>query len=86
VVVGAGAKILGAVAIGDDVRVGANSVVLHGVPANSTVVGIPGRVVRRRLHDDNNVLAHGELPDPIMDAMAGLEARIRKLEKKSGKR
>jgi serine O-acetyltransferase len=86
VVVGAGAKILGAVTIGDDVRVGANSVVLHPVPANSTVVGIPGRVVRRRLHDDNNALAHADLPDPIMDAIADLEARLRKLEKKPGKR
>jgi serine O-acetyltransferase len=82
VVVGAGAKILGALTIGDDTRVGANSVVLRDVPPHSTVVGIPGRVVRRRLGDDNNVLAHDELPDPIMEAIAELKSRVQALEKK----
>jgi serine O-acetyltransferase len=48
VFIGAGAKILGAVTIGDGARVGANAVVVHDVPAHSTVVGIPARVVRRR--------------------------------------
>ena len=47
VFVGAGAKILGAVTIGDGARIGANAVVLHDVPAHSTAVGIPARVVRR---------------------------------------
>jgi serine O-acetyltransferase len=48
VFIGAGAKVLGAVAIGDGARIGANAVVLDDVPAHSTVVGIPARVVRRR--------------------------------------
>lgn len=85
VIVGAGAKILGALKVGDDTRVGANSVVLRDVPADSTVVGIPGRVVRRRHHDDNNVLAHDDLPDPVMEAIASLSARLNKLEKKANK-
>ena len=48
VFIGAGAKVIGAVAIGDGARIGANAVVLHDVPAHSTAVGIPARVVRRR--------------------------------------
>lgn len=58
VVVGSGAKVLGNITIGHDTRIGANSVVLHDVPANSTVVGIPGRVVRRKAADLNSALAH----------------------------
>ncbi len=48
VFVGAGAKIIGSVVVGDGARIGANAVVVHDVPANSTVVGIPARVVRQR--------------------------------------
>lgn len=80
VVVGSGAKVLGALTIGDDVRVGANSVVLHNVPARSTVVGIPGRVVKRHSVDFNEALAHADLPDPITEAIAYLNARINHLE------
>jgi serine O-acetyltransferase len=50
--IGAGAKIIGRVKIGDGARVGANAVVVHDVPAGATVVGIPARVVRRRGDDD----------------------------------
>jgi serine O-acetyltransferase len=82
VVVGSGAKVLGNIKIGDNVRVGANSVVLHDVPHNSTVVGIPGRVVRRRASDLDNALAHQNLPDPMMEMVARLDARLRKLESK----
>jgi len=80
VVVGSGAKILGNIAIGDNVRVGANSVVLTDVPSNSTVVGIPGRVVRRKASDMNNALAHQNLPDPMMEAVVELQHRIERLE------
>jgi serine O-acetyltransferase len=78
VVVGAGAKILGGIRIGDDVKVGAGSVVVHSVPDNSTVVGIPGRVVRTR--GDNGVLEHGTLPDPEGQAIEDLAQRVAELE------
>jgi serine O-acetyltransferase len=78
VVVGAGAKILGGIHIGDDVKVGAGSVVVHSVPDNCTVVGIPGRVVRTR--GDNGVLEHGTLPDPEGQAIEDLAERVAELE------
>jgi serine O-acetyltransferase len=85
VVVGSGAKVLGNIVIGSDVRVGANSVVLHDVPPLSTVVGIPGRVVRRKASDRNNVLAHHDLPDPMMEALQDLQKRLDQLEHKGRK-
>jgi serine O-acetyltransferase len=80
VVVGAGAKVLGNIRIGSHTRIGANSVVLHDVPPYSTVVGIPGKVVRRRKGDLNDVLAHQNLPDPTMDTLARLARRVEVLE------
>src|SRR5271165_5372722 len=62
VVVGTGAKVLGNIRIGDNVKIGAGSVVVYAVPDNSTVVGVPGRVVRVR--SEGGVLEHGHLPDP----------------------
>jgi serine O-acetyltransferase len=85
VVVGSGAKILGNIRIGSDVRVGANSVVLNSVPALSTVVGSPGRVVRRKASDMNNALAHQNLPDPMMEAVQDLQKRLERLEKGKGR-
>ncbi len=82
VVVGAGAKVLGGIDIGSDTRVGANSVVLHNVASHSTVVGIPGRVVRRRKRDENESLAHQNLPDPMMEALVHLAGRVNALEKR----
>lgn len=84
VMVGAGAKILGSIKIGNDSKIGAGSVVLKDVPENSTVVGIPGRVIHRegkRIHPELD-LNHTELPDPIGEAISSLERRIRTLEKK----
>ena len=78
VVVGSGAKVLGNIKIGDDVKIGAGSVVVHSVPDNSTVVGIPGRVVRTRTED--GVLEHGKLPDPEGQAMEDLARRVTELE------
>lgn len=78
VVVGTGAKVLGNIRIGDYVKIGAGSVVIHPVPSHSTVVGIPGRVVRCR--DENDVLEHGRLPDPEWQAIQAVAARIDKLE------
>jgi serine O-acetyltransferase len=83
VVVGAGAKVLGNITIHSDTRIGANSVVLHDVPSHSTVVGIPGKVVRWRKGDDNDALSHEKLPDPTMDLLAGLARRIEALEARS---
>jgi serine O-acetyltransferase len=83
VVVGTGAKILGNITIGDHVKVGAGSVVIHSVPEHSTVVGIPGRVVRSRtvaVTDDEDVLEHGRLPDPQWQAIEELLRRIETLE------
>jgi serine O-acetyltransferase len=81
VVVGAGAKVLGNIVIGADTRIGANSVVLHNVPPHSTVVGIPGKVVRRRKADENEALSHQNLPDPTMDELVRLVKRVEALEK-----
>ncbi|HLI85127.1 MAG TPA: serine O-acetyltransferase [Bryobacteraceae bacterium] len=78
VVVGTGAKILGNIRIGNHVRIGAGSVVVHPVPDNSTVVGVPGRVVR--LRDENGVLEHGKLPDPEGQALEELTHRVAELE------
>jgi len=78
VVVGAGAKILGNIKIGDNVKVGAGSVVVHPVPDNSTVVGIPGRVVRVR--PEEGPLDHGRLPDPEGQAIDDLARRVAELE------
>jgi serine O-acetyltransferase len=79
VVVGTGAKVLGNITIGDCVRVGAGSVVLKPVPPHSTVVGIPGRVVRTR-EDAEEPLEHGRLPDPTGQAMEDLSRRVEQLE------
>ncbi|MBI4842759.1 MAG: cysteine--tRNA ligase [Nitrospirae bacterium] len=94
VVVGAGTKILGAITIGDNVKIGANSVVLHPVPDNSIVVGVPGRVIKKKVVKILNegpveMLDHVHLPDPVeerfqemKDYIALLEKRINKLEGK----
>ena len=65
VIVGAGAKVLGNIKIGNDVRIGAGSVVVEDVPENSTVVGVPGRIVQRHFKDENGVLMHNRIPDPV---------------------
>jgi serine O-acetyltransferase len=80
VVIGAGAKILGNIRIGDNVKVGSGSVVVHPVPDNSTVVGIPGRVVRVR--PEGGPLEHGRLPDPEGQAIDDLARRVADLESK----
>jgi serine O-acetyltransferase len=84
VVVGSGAAVLGDITIGDNVKIGANSVVVKDVPANSTVVGIPGRVV---LQDGRpvalpSVRPQVDLPDPEASEIAELRARIAALEQR----
>jgi serine O-acetyltransferase len=78
VVIGTGAKILGNIMIGSHTKIGAGSVVIRSVPDNSTVVGIPGRVVRSRV--DAGDLEHGTLPDPEGQLIDDLTKRIEQLE------
>ncbi len=74
VMVGAGAKVLGSCFIGDNSKIGAGSVVLEEVPANSTVVGVPGRVVRRNdVRHPQEELDQVHLPDPLLAEMNALE-------------
>ena len=81
VVVGAGAKILGPIRIGDRARVAANSVVIDAVPADATVVGIPGRVVAPRRRTTYGFdLDHHQIPDPVGKAIACLLDRVAQLE------
>ena len=79
VVVGTGAKVLGNITLGNNVKVGAGSVVVHSVPDDSTVVGIPGRIVRTRgqIADD---LQHGLLPDPQGQDLENMQQRVDQLE------
>jgi len=79
VVVGTGAKVLGNIRIGNCVKVGAGSVVIRPVPDFSTVVGVPGRVVRSR-SDVNDNLEHGKLPDPEGQLIEDLAKRVDELE------
>ena len=80
VVIGTGAKVLGNIRLGDHVKIGAGSVVIHSVPDHSTVVGVPGRIVRIGGCETNDVLEHGQLPDPEGQAMDELAARLEQLE------
>jgi serine O-acetyltransferase len=81
VTIGSGAKLLGPIAIGHGAKIGANSVVIHDVPPNSTVVGNPGHPVRvdgKRPEGPDADWVH--LPDPVADALKGLSSRIGALE------
>jgi serine O-acetyltransferase len=81
VMIGAGSKLLGPIRIGDRSKVGANSVVIHDVPPNSTVVGNPGHPVRvdgRRPDGPDADWVH--LPDPVADAIRGLANRLTEVE------
>lgn len=75
VMVSAGAKVLGSFKIGDNSKIGAGSVVLEEVPPNSTVVGVPGRVVRRNnMALPQSELNQTDLPDPVKEDIAALQA------------
>lgn len=85
VVVGAGAKVLGALNIGNNVNIGANAVVLTDVPDNSTVVGIPGKIVKmngEKIRQGIINLDHVHLPDPITHKLMNLEKEIHLTAKK----
>ncbi len=91
VIIGSGAQVLGPIVVGDNARVGANSVVLKDVPPGATVVGIPARVAMTRKDRDAHFEAYGtsrdEVPDPVarvieglLDQIEALQARVAKIE------
>jgi serine O-acetyltransferase len=83
VVIGAGAKILGGIKVGDNVKIGANSVVLKSVPANSTVIGVPARIIKaegERLPEAT--MDHTNIADPITERFEAMEREIIELRKK----
>lgn len=88
VVIGAGAKVLGAITIGAHSRIGANAVVVKSTPPNSVVVGVPGQVVLREgtfptLGSNGKAdLDHGRLPDTITETLTALIAHVESLEKR----
>lgn len=90
VLVGAGAKILGAITLGNNVRVGANSVVTKDVPPCCTVVGIPGRIIQQKgtkIQNPRGIdLDHHLVPDPVGKALSCLVERLDKLEAEHGDR
>ena len=79
VMVSAGAKILGSFTIGENSKIGAGSVVLKPVPANCTVVGVPGRIVKRDNKKPRMDLDQVNLPDPVLDAIVALQNENREL-------
>lgn len=80
VMISAGAKILGPVVIGEYSKIGAGSVVLKDVPPHSTVVGIPGRVVRMRGEKFNDL--DQKLPDPVLEEFQRINKRLANVESK----
>lgn len=83
VMISAGAKVLGSFSIGDNSKIGAGSVVLSEVPPNSTVVGVPGRVVRRNnMALPQESMNQVDLPDPVREELAGLQAANARLEER----
>ena len=85
IVVGAGAKILGPITIGNNVRIGSNSVVTKDIPDNSVVVGVPGRILHEdhpQVKDEIDHLKHGQLPDPVVNLIKSLETRLSAMEEK----
>lgn len=80
VVIGAGAKVLGPFTVGSGSKIGASAVVLKEVPENCTVVGNPGRIVKRKGAAHGVDLDHVHLPDPVKERIEALERRMYELE------
>ncbi len=76
VVIGAGAKILGNIRIGNNVKIGANAVILKSVPDDSTVVGVPGEVVRIKGVNPLELVQTADLPDPVMEKIEEMQKEI----------
>jgi len=82
VILGAGAKVLGNITIGDHTRIGAGSVVVGDVPADCTVVGVPGRVVRQKVMGHDGILMHNKIPDPVRAELERLQQEVAQLKAK----
>jgi len=82
VVIGAGAKILGNITIGDNSYIGANAVVIKDVPDNSTVVGVPGRISKQAGKKIEAELDHVHVLDPLMQTINSMRSKIEELERK----
>jgi len=80
VIIGAGAKVLGNITIGDHSRIGAGSVVIDDVPEMSTVVGIPGKVVHKKFFNNEGVLMHNRIPDPVTCELNRLKYEVLELK------
>ena len=81
VIIGAGAKVMGNITIGDYAKIGTGAVVLKDVPPESTCVGVPGRIVRCKNQSHIVDLEHNKLPDPVAAAIRRLERQIHENEK-----
>ncbi|MCG2820216.1 MAG: serine O-acetyltransferase [Actinomycetia bacterium] len=85
VVIAAGASVLGPITVGDNSKVGAGAVVLKDVPANCTVVGVPGRLTICSGETLSRInLHHGDLPDPLMEVFEDIDRRLEKVERAVG--
>ncbi|MEW6662230.1 MAG: serine O-acetyltransferase EpsC [Bacillota bacterium] len=88
VVISTGAKVLGSITVGDNVKIGAGSVVLKDVPPNCTVVGVPGKVVKRNGRQVSDLslqaidLQHNQLPDPVSEMILCLQKKIEQMEQR----
>lgn len=80
VLISSGAKVLGSITIGENAKIGAGSVVLKDVPSNSTVVGVPGRIVIRDGMKVKKDLNHANLPDPVADRLKEMQDELTKLK------
>jgi len=84
-VIGAGAKVLGNITVGDNSYIGANAVVVKDVPANATVVGVPGRITKQDGKRLDAQMDHIHILDPVMQQIEALKKEIRSLEEKLNK-
>ncbi|MDR2047497.1 MAG: serine O-acetyltransferase [Clostridiales bacterium] len=84
VMISSGSKVLGPITIGKGSKIGANSVVLKNVPPYSTVVGVPGRIVRRKGERVDDILDQIKLPDPVVDEFKRIAVRLKNLEEEAG--
>jgi cysteinyl-tRNA synthetase len=86
VVVGAGTKILGPITIGNNVKIGANSVILKSIPDNSTVVGVPGRVTKKKIirmtTEEGLIEVMDHFPDPISEKLEEIESKVNEIAKR----
>ena len=83
VIIGAGAKVMGNITIGEYSKIGTGAVVLKDVPPESTCVGVPGRIVKcRRVPHDKVDLDHNKLPDPVANAIKTLEKHLQETDKR----